>query len=147
MGAKQADLSSSTDELVNIDPFDNLVLDGEGIGAGIAHVPGETRVDIVQDHNPQPHAVTPLVFTCVDVWIPRSLCWYIVSKHLNEPFPCCILPPETMRTGLSAFRARGKRLVKVVDDILRVFQAHREADQAVVDAGFVAFLAGSYVRG
>ncbi len=52
---------------LDVHPLSDFVLDGERVGAGVAHVTGETGVDIVQDDNAQAHAIATMVLAGFDI--------------------------------------------------------------------------------
>jgi hypothetical protein len=55
------------DQGPDVHPFSNLVLDGEGKGTGVAYVPREARIHVVQDDDAQPHAIAAMVLAGLDV--------------------------------------------------------------------------------
>ncbi len=44
-------------QALDVDSFDDVVLDGKRIGARITHITRKTRIDVVEQHDSQAHAV------------------------------------------------------------------------------------------
>ena len=54
------------DQLLDIHPFGDFILDWIAMGAGIADIARKSRIDIIQNDDPQPHAITAVVSAGID---------------------------------------------------------------------------------